>query len=58
MSSAETAVGQYVVSQRQYLECLIASTSLEFVNKKCKNTAEKDGYMMLGSFVATQAVSS
>ena len=41
VSSAEIPVGQYVVSQRQYLECLIASPSLEFVDKKMQKTLHK-----------------
>ena len=41
VSSAEIAVGQYVVSQRQYLECLIASPSLEFVDKKMQTSHKR-----------------
>ena len=41
VSSAEIPVGQYVVSQRQYLESLIASPSLDFVDKKMQKTLQK-----------------
>ena len=39
--SAEIPVGQYVALQRQYLESLVASTSLEFVDKKMQKTLHK-----------------
>ena len=54
VSSAEIPVGQYVVSQRQYLESLIASPSLEFVDKKMQKHCIKGWlYRNSGCFVLT-----
>ena len=54
VSSAEIPVGQYVLSQRQYLECLIASPSLEFVDKKMQKHCRKGWlYSNSGCFVLT-----
>ena len=54
VSSAEIPVGQYVVSQRQFLECLIASPSLEFVEKTMQKHCIKGWlYSNSGCFVLT-----
>ena len=54
VSSAEIPVGQYVVSQRQYLECLTASPSLEFVDKKMQKHCIKGWlYSNSGCYVLT-----